>query len=97
MFALNPVFYFSRGVSTKLGKALALGIPVITTQKGMRGYQWKKGEILTCDQPAEMADLILKYAFDESACTYFREQVRLIKKTSPHHEQLMDEVISLLE
>lgn len=96
-FALNPVFYYSRGVSTKLGKALSWGLPVITTLRGMRGYQWQNGELLNCNSPTEMAILILKYSKDLKAAAYYRNQIELIKATAPGLQQMMNDVISLLQ
>ena len=58
-FFLNPVFYYSRGVSTKLAKAFGWGIPVITTTIGCRGYVWCKGIPVIAETPAEMAKAIL--------------------------------------
>jgi glycosyltransferase involved in cell wall biosynthesis len=40
-YFLNPVFWYSRGSSMKLAKALSWGIPTITSIAGMRGYQFK--------------------------------------------------------
>lgn len=36
---LNPIFWLSRGASFKLGTALELGLPIISTLSGARGYQ----------------------------------------------------------
>jgi hypothetical protein len=57
-FFLNPVFYYSRGVSTKLTKAFGWGIPVITTSIGCRGYVWKEEQPVYAETPAEMANAI---------------------------------------
>lgn len=63
-FFLNPVFYYSRGVSTKLAKALSWGIPVLSTSIGCRGYKWRSGSIILAETPLEMATSIYNLAFD---------------------------------
>jgi glycosyltransferase involved in cell wall biosynthesis len=61
-YFLNPVFYYSRGVSTKLAKAFGWGIPVITTTIGCRGYHWETGDPLYAETPNAMAEAIAKYS-----------------------------------
>lgn len=82
-FFLNPVFYYSRGVSTKLAKALSMGLPVITTEIGNRGYQWKVGDLPTVSSPEEMADSVLELAFDFDKIQHYRKQVQQIVKSIP--------------
>lgn len=41
-YFLNPIFWYSRGASMKLAKALEWGLPLITTKAGRRGYIFKK-------------------------------------------------------
>ena len=57
-FFLNPVFYYSRGVSTKFAKALSWGLPIITTTIGYRGYNWKEGNPIIANTPLEMVKVI---------------------------------------
>ena len=59
-FFLNPVFYYSRGVSTKLAKALSWGLPVITTSIGCRGYQWEKGDPIFAEDVNDFAYKIME-------------------------------------
>jgi glycosyltransferase involved in cell wall biosynthesis len=87
-FFLNPVFYYSRGVSTKLAKALSMGLPVITTEIGNRGYQWKEGDLPTVSSPEEMADRILELAFDNDKIEHYRKQVFQIVKSIPSFNEL---------
>ncbi|RXK59448.1 glycosyltransferase [Lacibacter luteus] len=63
-YFLNPVFYYSRGVSTKLAKAFGWGIPVITTTIGCRGYVWHNGSPAVAETPTEMANAILQLSTD---------------------------------
>jgi hypothetical protein len=94
-FCINPVFYYSRGVSTKLGKALGMEIPVITTTKGMRGYRWSEGEILQCDTAKEMATIIFKNANNLESHFYYKREILKIKNSSPDQNQMMSEICDL--
>lgn len=96
-FSLNTVFYYSRGVSTKLGKSLGWGLPVITSKKGMRGYKWQDGEILNCDTAKEMATLISQHANSIQASQYYRNEILKMKESSPSLEQMMNEICDILE
>jgi glycosyltransferase involved in cell wall biosynthesis len=58
---LNPVFWYARGSSTKLSKALNCGLPVLTTPAGARGYELSNGNIITKDNlPHTLAETVLK-------------------------------------
>jgi glycosyltransferase involved in cell wall biosynthesis len=79
-YFLNPVFYYSRGVSTKLAKALSWGLPVITTKIGCRGYQWLKGNPVFAETSIEMAKILINYS----------KSPELIKQSMIHTEELVD-------
>jgi len=96
-FSLNPVFYYSRGVSTKLGKSLRWGLPVITTTKGMRGYKWRQGEILNCDTAKEMATLIMQHANNIESSFFYRNEILKMKASSPSREQMMNEICDIMK
>jgi glycosyltransferase involved in cell wall biosynthesis len=87
-FFLNPVFYYSRGVSTKLAKALGMGLPVITTEIGNRGYQWEEGDLPTVNSPQQMASKILELAFDSDKIKHYRKQVIQIVNSTPNYNLL---------
>lgn len=95
-FALNPVFYYSRGVSTKLGKSLGMGYPVITTNIGMRGYKWKEGELPKCKTAKEMAALITALSTDRNAFEYYKNEVIKIQESSPSYNEMMTEINTYL-
>ena len=58
---LNPVFWYARGSSTKLSKAINWGLPVLTTQAGTRGYELCNNIISIKDnKPGTLAAIILK-------------------------------------
>lgn len=61
---LNPVFYYSRGASTKLAKALSWGLPVISTKQGNRGYSLPINTLVNANNPENLVELTLKVAFD---------------------------------
>jgi glycosyltransferase involved in cell wall biosynthesis len=57
---LNPVFWYSRGSSTKLAQALNWGLPVISTPAGARGYDLSEMSIITSDDSKEQfAEVLL--------------------------------------
>jgi glycosyltransferase involved in cell wall biosynthesis len=62
---LNLLFYYSRGVSTKLAKGLNWGIPVVSTTYGNRGYNIPSGMLTSVDTPSEMAELVIKLLSDK--------------------------------
>ncbi len=82
-FFLNPVFWYSRGASTKLAQGVNWGIPVISTIQGNRGYSWSKGEILTAKSPSDMAHLIIKYLQSRDELEILKDNVRLVATHGP--------------
>jgi glycosyltransferase involved in cell wall biosynthesis len=89
-FFLNPVWWYSTGASTKLGRAISWGLPIITTTAGMRGYEWKKGNLLVADNPAEMVRLLIREAKSSESIRYWREQTELIAENGPGLEDLVN-------
>ena len=68
---LNPVFWYSRGSSTKLAQAINWGIPVVSTPAGKRGYILEDETIVTKDHlPDTFARFILKGIND---CSFLSE------------------------
>ena len=95
-FALNPVFYFSRGVSTKLGKTLGMGYPVITTKIGMRGYEWTDGKLPMVENPHQMAKEILHLAFSKDQWYFYHNEVFKIQQSSVSYQSMMSNIMKLL-
>lgn len=58
MFFLNLVFYYSKGVSTKLAKGMNWGLPIISTIAGNRGYVLSTNDVITCETPQEIVEQI---------------------------------------
>jgi glycosyltransferase involved in cell wall biosynthesis len=96
-FFLNPVFYYSRGVSTKLAKALGMGLPVITTSIGKRGYQWTEGKLPEVKNPIDMAKTISNLAFDSDLIKFYRNEVKLIANSAPTFDLLGRHLNDFLE
>jgi len=94
---LNLAFYYSRGVSTKLGKALGLGLPILSTSIGNRGYEWKKGNMLIGDTPIAIAELIRANAFDEAKINYALYQTELIANSSPTYADILERLIPIIK
>lgn len=72
--AMNPIFCFARGASTKLAIMAAWGIPLVTTPAGARGYEWRQSGPVICDTPREIAATVFEISTNESARTRAREQ-----------------------
>lgn len=95
-FFLNIAFYYSRGVSTKLSKALSLGLPIISTHIGNRGYVWKNGVLITGKSPNNVADLIIDNSFSFSNISMAHEQSKLIALSTPSLDDIMSSLYDKL-
>jgi hypothetical protein len=82
-FFINPVFYYSRGVSTKLAKVLGWGLPVITTEIGCRGYSWQDGNLLFAESPKEMALAIIENSNNQIAISEAINEVEKVRLSMP--------------
>lgn len=86
---LNLVFYYSRGVSTKLANPISWGLPVISTTAGIRGYLWTKGKMLMAETPDAMASAVLQVSKEHEQLV---ENARLIASSLPTLENIMNEL-----
>ncbi len=75
-FLLNPVWWYSTGASTKLGKAISWGVPIITTSAGMRGYYFEKGQLLIADSPELMRDLLSLNASNIDSIMHYASETK---------------------
>lgn len=58
---LNPVFWYSRGSSTKLAQGINWGLPVISTPAGTRGYALADDTLISADHtPEKFVDKVLR-------------------------------------
>jgi glycosyltransferase involved in cell wall biosynthesis len=80
---LHPIFCFARGASTKLATGLAWGIPIVTTQAGIRGYQWDDGELQVAVSPSEFVDMVAVLLANSTERESSREMVIRVAKSSP--------------
>ncbi|RYG54459.1 MAG: glycosyltransferase family 1 protein [Chitinophagaceae bacterium] len=65
---LNPVFWYSRGSSTKLAQGLNWCIPALTTPAGRRGYLLSDDSIVVpSHDPADFAHAILRFTQNRTA------------------------------
>jgi glycosyltransferase involved in cell wall biosynthesis len=83
-FFLNPIYWYSRGASMKLAKAIGWGLPIVTTQAGRRGYSWKNGSLLETpdDAPAFVKGLLLGMANGQQI-DYWQAQTLRVRESSP--------------
>lgn len=95
-FFLNPVFYYSKGVSTKLAKALGWGLPVITTIAGLRGYEWKDGDFLIAKNAKDMARLIIQNSGNPENILDAQSEVQKIVASSPSFSDIMKQLYPVL-
>jgi hypothetical protein len=89
---LNLAFYYSQGVSTKLAKAIGLGLPIISTTHGNRGYEWTNGSLLTGRTPEEVYHLINANSFSEANIFELANQTRLIANSTPRLKEIMEAI-----
>lgn len=85
---VHPIFWYSRGASTKLALAISWGIPVITTLAGKRGYEFRKGGILLADNPDHMASLIIKSLPDKTQLESLTAEVKKAAESGPTLEDV---------
>ncbi|MDB5248362.1 MAG: hypothetical protein JWQ40_2756 [Segetibacter sp.] len=91
MYYLNLVFYYSKGVSTKLAKGMNWGLPVLSTEAGNRGYVFKNGGVVTCDSPSHMAEVIVNRAFDKgAACKDRAEVIKAVEAYADMNEVMIE-------
>ena len=87
---LNPVWWYSTGASTKLAKAISWGIPIVTTTAGMRGYQWKKGQLLVVDSAESMVKKVIDTCANKSAVDDCVAESRMIAISGPAKQELLE-------
>jgi glycosyltransferase involved in cell wall biosynthesis len=96
-YYLNLVFYYSKGVSTKLAKGMNWGLPVISTEAGNRGYIFKQGGVVTCSDAKDMADTIMARVFDLDIVANDRNEVIKAVESFNDLNNIMSELYPLIE
>lgn len=96
MYFLNPVFYYSKGVSTKLAKGMNWGLPTISTTAGNRGYLFKTGGVVTCDSPEAMIEHIVKAMNDIELLENDSKHVKSAVESFTDYNQVMLDLYPIL-
>lgn len=92
---LNPLFWYSRGATTKLAQGINWGLPVVSTRPGNRGYVWQKGSLLVAENPTHMAKLI-NQKMDKEILDKLSYEVKLIAQSGPTVSDLKNEITATL-
>lgn len=79
---IHPIFCFAMGCSTKLATGIGWGLPILTTEAGVRGYAWGEGNLLLAADAEEMAQLALKLR-DRKTADAAKTQTMKIRSTAP--------------
>ena len=96
-FFLNPVWWYSTGASTKLGKGISWGIPIVSTTAGMRGYQWSSGKLLVADTPSAMCAAILDAVKSKEKIIYWASQTKEVASHGPSIDELSMQLEALCQ
>ncbi|MBU2020622.1 MAG: glycosyltransferase [Bacteroidetes bacterium] len=83
-FFLNAVYYYSKGISTKLSLAMKYGIPALSTVQGNRGYEFTDGKIMNVETVSEQVDQLKTLIFNVNEYERFYEDFLLASKTTPN-------------
>jgi len=86
--SVNPIFWYSRGASTKLAQIINWGLPVVTTTPGNRGYVWQEGGLLTAANAHEMAKMVFDLTASDEMIAHQAEQSRKVANNGPRIEKL---------
>jgi hypothetical protein len=92
---LHPIFRYAMGCSTKIAVGLSWGLPVLTTQAGLRGYRFSDGMPPTSITPADMAETAAASVSLEAA-SKLREQSLRILATAPTVREVGAEIAAHL-
>lgn len=79
---LHPLFYLSRGCSTKLATGLAWQLPIVTTRLGRRGYAWREGGVVEAETPRAFVDAALRL-LDPAEAARCRDRVIAASTSGP--------------
>jgi hypothetical protein len=96
MFFLNAVYYYSKGISTKLALALTNGIPALSTQAGNRGYLFSKGHIMDVSGVQEQVLLFKQLSEDRNKYDLFKNNFLLSASSTPNIELLGKQLFNIL-
>lgn len=89
---LNPVFYYSRGASTKLAEGLNLGIPVLSTDEGNRGYKIIFEKNLCCESAIDMVYKIDQLLSNQKELFAYKKRIEHIANSGQILEDIVPQV-----
>lgn len=95
-YYLNLVFYYSKGVSTKLEKGMNWGLPIISTTAGNRGYVFNKGEIPTFNSASDVAIALSDKLANKEKIIADREQTLKAVENTITYKEIMDSIYPVL-
>lgn len=78
---IHPIFCLAMGCSTKLATGIAWGLPIISTEAGIRGYSWAEGNLLLAADADEMARLSIKIQDRKTAEATKKETMKVRSTT----------------
>ncbi len=96
MYFLNLVFYYSKGVSTKLAKGINWGLPVLSTYPGNRGYIFKDGGVVVCSNASEMVEVIASRIDNQVLLQIDKLQVEKAANKFTDYRLIMENLYPLL-
>jgi hypothetical protein len=79
---IHPIFCLGMGCSTKLATGIAWGLPIISTEAGIRGYSWTEGNLLLAADANEMARLAIKIQ-DRKTADAAKTETMKVRSTAP--------------
>jgi hypothetical protein len=97
MYFLNPVFYYSKGVSTKLAKGMNWGLPIISTNAGNRGYVFPAGIPTTVESTIDFALQLVKKVYDLPTASKDRDVILKNINSYKSYDLLMTELNKILD
>lgn len=93
---LNPIFWFSRGASTKLAQGINWGLPILTTPAGNRGYTISNDQLATVYSANEMARKTIECLTNPEQLALLASEAQTIANSGPTYAQIMESVLSVL-
>ncbi len=79
---VHPIFCLAMGCSTKLATGIGWGLPIISTEAGIRGYSWAEGNLLLAADADEMARLAIKIQ-DRKTADAAQTETMKVRSTAP--------------
>jgi hypothetical protein len=91
----HPLFVYAKGCSTKLAVALGWELPIVTTECGVRGYEWNRDLAPLASTADEMADQVIEASRITNHAAGVARTRRILSQT-PTIEQIAQEAREFL-